>query len=171
MEIKFWQMITKRCILKQAENGLQSRSSENGKTAVWHYGLKLQWYVTGDRDWRFEIVWYGFVGIVWYWGGDYNGLSWIIMKRGHDWHGWLGWMTWMDGWHGWLSWLIGMEFQLILHIDQLRTDRWTDWRLKEYSVLEAQYSDRVPLPLLSWILSSNILASIQTLLRVSPPLL
>ena len=25
---------------KQAENGLQSRSSENGKTAVWHYGLK-----------------------------------------------------------------------------------------------------------------------------------
>ena len=27
---------------KQAENGLQSRSSENGKTAVWHYGLKLQ---------------------------------------------------------------------------------------------------------------------------------
>ena len=27
---------------KQAENGLQSRSSKNGKTAVWHYGLKLQ---------------------------------------------------------------------------------------------------------------------------------
>ena len=27
---------------KQAENGLQSRSSENGKTAVWLYGLKLQ---------------------------------------------------------------------------------------------------------------------------------
>ena len=27
---------------EQAENGLQSRSSENGKTAVWHYGLKLQ---------------------------------------------------------------------------------------------------------------------------------
>ena len=27
---------------KQAENGLQSRSSANGKTAVWHYGLKLQ---------------------------------------------------------------------------------------------------------------------------------
>ena len=27
---------------KQAENGLQSRSSENGKTAVWHYGLKVQ---------------------------------------------------------------------------------------------------------------------------------
>ena len=29
-------------ILKQAENGLQSQSTENGKTAVWHYGLKLQ---------------------------------------------------------------------------------------------------------------------------------
>ena len=27
---------------KQAENGLQSQSSENGKLAVWHYGLKLQ---------------------------------------------------------------------------------------------------------------------------------
>ena len=27
---------------RQAENGLQSRSSENGKTAVWHYELKLQ---------------------------------------------------------------------------------------------------------------------------------
>ena len=27
---------------KQAENGLQSQPAENGKTAVWHYGLKLQ---------------------------------------------------------------------------------------------------------------------------------
>ena len=27
---------------KQAKNGLQLRSSKNGKTAVWHYGLKLQ---------------------------------------------------------------------------------------------------------------------------------
>ena len=59
---------------KQAENGLQSRSSENGKTAVWHYGLKLQRYLTGDRDWRFGtvwygLVWYGLVGIVWYGGG------------------------------------------------------------------------------------------------------
>ena len=59
---------------KQAENGLQSRSSENGKTAVWHYGLKLQRYLTGDRDWRFgtvwySLVWYGLVGIVWYGGG------------------------------------------------------------------------------------------------------
>ena len=34
----------------QAENGLQSRSSENGKTAVWHYGLKLLRYLAGDRD-------------------------------------------------------------------------------------------------------------------------
>ena len=46
---------------KQAENGLQSRSSENGKTAVLHYGLTLQWYLTGDRDWRYGMVWYGFV--------------------------------------------------------------------------------------------------------------
>ena len=29
-------------IEKQAENGLQSRSSENGMTALWPYGLKLQ---------------------------------------------------------------------------------------------------------------------------------
>ena len=41
---------------KQAENGLQSRSSENGKTAVWHYGLKLQWYLTGDREWIYGRV-------------------------------------------------------------------------------------------------------------------
>ena len=27
---------------KQAENGLQMRSSKNGKSAVWHYGFKLQ---------------------------------------------------------------------------------------------------------------------------------
>ena len=74
---------------KQAENGLQSRSSENGKTAVWHYGLKLQWYLTRDKDWRYGMVWNGFVGIVWYGGGqmtsefiheeisimDYDGLS------------------------------------------------------------------------------------------------
>ena len=53
---------------KQAENGLQLRSSENGKTAVWwHYGMKLQWYLNGDMVW-FCMVWYGFVGIVWYWG-------------------------------------------------------------------------------------------------------
>ena len=47
-------------IEKQAKNGLQSRSSENGKTAVWHYGLKLQLYLTGDRDLR-----YGMVLLVW----------------------------------------------------------------------------------------------------------
>ena len=29
-------------ILKQTENGLESQSSENGKTAVWLYRLKLQ---------------------------------------------------------------------------------------------------------------------------------
>ena len=29
-------------VYKQAENGLQSRSSDNGKTAVGHFGLKLQ---------------------------------------------------------------------------------------------------------------------------------
>ena len=28
--------------IKQAENGLQLRSFENGMTAVWHYGLILQ---------------------------------------------------------------------------------------------------------------------------------
>ena len=33
----------------------------DGKTAVWHYGLKLQWYLTGDRDWRYGMIWYGFV--------------------------------------------------------------------------------------------------------------
>ena len=56
-------------IAKQAENGLQSRFSENGKTAVWHYGMKLHWYLTGDRDWRYGMVLYGFIGIVWYVGG------------------------------------------------------------------------------------------------------
>ena len=33
------------------------------KLAVWHYGLKLLLYLTGDRDWRFGMVWYG---LVWY---------------------------------------------------------------------------------------------------------
>ena len=44
---------------KQAENGLQSRSSENGRTAVWHYGLILH---------GFGIIWYGLVwhGMAWY---------------------------------------------------------------------------------------------------------
>ena len=37
-------------IIKQAENGLQSRSSENGKTGVWHYGLILLFYLTGDTE-------------------------------------------------------------------------------------------------------------------------
>ena len=54
------------------------------KMAVWHYGLKLQLYLTGDRDWRFGIVWYSLVwfglvlyGLVLYQGGgiidDFHG--------------------------------------------------------------------------------------------------
>ena len=43
--------IDERWFMKQAENGLQSWSSKNGKTAVSHYGLKLQWYLTGDIEW------------------------------------------------------------------------------------------------------------------------
>ena len=40
------------------------------KMAVLHYGLKLQWYLTGDRDRRFGMIWYDLVGIVWYgWHG------------------------------------------------------------------------------------------------------
>ena len=31
--------------------------------------LKLQLYLTVDRDWRYGLVWYGFVDIVWYGGG------------------------------------------------------------------------------------------------------
>ena len=105
---------------KQAENGLQSRSSENGKTPVWHYGLKLQWYLTGDRDWRYGMVWYRGRGgqmtsefineeisIM-----DYNGLSWTILEGGgllDDLDGWLAWMTGMDDWHGWLAWMTGMD--------------------------------------------------------------
>ena len=30
------------------------------KMAVWHYGLKL------ILNWRYGMVWFGFVGIVWY---------------------------------------------------------------------------------------------------------
>ena len=43
MKVKVHHMADGQLAQKQAENGLQSRSSENGKTAVWHYGLKLQW--------------------------------------------------------------------------------------------------------------------------------
>ena len=108
-------------IKKQAENGLQSRSSENGKIAMWHYGLKLQWYFIGDKAWRYGMVWFG---IVWYGGGqittefvheeisimDYNRLSWTIIEGGdHDWDGWLAWITGTDDWHGWLSWMTGMD--------------------------------------------------------------
>ena len=121
-------------IKKQAENGLQSWSSENGKTAVWHYGWKLQWYLTRDRDWRYGMVWW--YGLLWFglvllvclvWGGvvhmtgafiheeisyiDYNGLSWAILERGgvmtgmDDWDGWLAWMAWMAGLDDWHGWL------------------------------------------------------------------
>ena len=44
---------------------------DSSGSAVWHYGLKLQWYLTGHRGWRYGMVWYGFVGIVCYgqgWG-------------------------------------------------------------------------------------------------------
>ena len=43
------------------------------KMEVWHYGLKFQWYLTGDIDERYGmvfygLVWYGFVGMVGGWG-------------------------------------------------------------------------------------------------------
>ena len=44
--VKVMKVVLKLKTEKQAENGLQSRSSENGKTAVWHYGLKLRRYLT-----------------------------------------------------------------------------------------------------------------------------
>ena len=138
---------------KQAENGLQSRSSENGKTAVWHYGLKLQWYLTGDRDWRYGMVWYGlvwfwfdFVGIVWYGGGhmtsefiheeisimDYNGLSWTIIEggvmTGMDGGGsWLTWFTCMDVSHGWLALMTGTDDWHIWLAWMTGTDDWHGW--------------------------------------------
>ena len=58
---------------------------------MWHYGLKLQLYLTGDRDWRFGIVWYGLVwfGIVWF--GIVSGGGGIM----DDSHGLLSWMTLM----------------------------------------------------------------------------
>ena len=97
--------------------------------AVWHYGLKLQWYLIGDRDWRYGMVWYGFVGIVLYGGRggirwlvsscmkrfqswtiiDYHELSWGgVMTGMDDWHGWIAWMTGMDDWHGCLAYMIGI---------------------------------------------------------------
>ena len=70
------------------------------KMAMLHYGLKLQWYLTWDIDWRFGMVWYGFVGIVWYGGSeDYWVHTWRDFNHeggGHDWHGWLAWMASMD---------------------------------------------------------------------------
>ena len=69
------------------------------------------------------MVWFGFVGIVWYGGG----VAWLVssyMKRFQSWtimnycrwggavtsgmddhHGWIAWMmTGMDYWQGWLGW-------------------------------------------------------------------
>ena len=101
-------------IEKQAENGLQSRSSDNGKTAVWHYGLKLQWYLTRDIVWfgmvLFGFVWFSLYSLVW-WGGG-----------GHDWHGWLAWVTGMGDWHGWL------DFYFYILISYWQTDGLTDGR-------------------------------------------
>ena len=58
-------------------------------TAKLHYGLKLQWYLTGGRDWRFGIVWFGMLGYGLVWFGWYSlvlrgGLSWPVMD---DFHG------------------------------------------------------------------------------------
>ena len=41
---------------KQAENGLQSRSSENGSAALWIKIIVI-------LNWRYGMVWYGFVGM------------------------------------------------------------------------------------------------------------
>ena len=93
---------------KQAENGLQSRSSKNGRTAVWHYGLKLLEIESWDMIW-FGMILYSFVGIVWYGGTsefiheeisimDYNGLSWTIIEGGGSRLDLMG----MDDWHRWL---------------------------------------------------------------------
>ena len=102
---------------KTSQNGLQSRSSKNGMTAVWHYGLKLQWYLTGDKDWWNSMVWYEIVGLVWY-GGVVRWLlssymkrfqSWTIMNYHRGGGAWLTWMTDMDDGHRWLAWMTGID--------------------------------------------------------------
>ena len=59
--------IHSRC--KQAENSLQSRSSENGNTAVWHKWIEIAVILmeTGDLVW-FGTVWYCLVwfGLLWF---------------------------------------------------------------------------------------------------------
>ena len=44
--------------VKQAKNGLQSQSSENGSVALW---IEIAVYLTGDRNWVFGMVWQGLV--------------------------------------------------------------------------------------------------------------
>ena len=51
------------------------------KMTVWHYGLKLQWYLTG--------------------------LSWMTFMD--DFLGCLSWMTFMDDFLGWPSWMTFMD--------------------------------------------------------------
>ena len=38
-----------------------ANSRDLPKMAVQHQGLKLQLYLTGDRDWRYGMVWYGLI--------------------------------------------------------------------------------------------------------------
>ena len=47
-------------IFANKSSNYQYQSSKNGKTAVGYYGLKLQWYLTGDMVW-FGMVLYGSV--------------------------------------------------------------------------------------------------------------
>ena len=78
--------------LKQAENGLQSRSSENGS-----HGLSwTSWHGLAGLDYLAWTRWHGLAGMDW--------LAWT------RWHGLAGmdWLAW-TGWHGlagmdWLAW-------------------------------------------------------------------
>ena len=73
-------------IYKTSQKWLTVAIFQNGKTAVWHYGLKLQQYLTGDMVWfgmgegRWLVSSYEYISIM-----DYNGLSWTIIEGGHDW--------------------------------------------------------------------------------------
>ena len=73
-------------IYKTSQKWLTVAIFQNGKTAVWHYGLKLQQYLTGDMVWfgmgegRWLVSSYEYISIIYY-----NGLSWTIIEGGHDW--------------------------------------------------------------------------------------
>jgi len=95
---------TKSQRIRQAKNGLQSRSFKNSNHGLLRTVKDCQgmsWTVKDCHGRSWTVM--DFHGLSRTFMDDFHWwLSWMTFM--YDFHVWLSWMTFMDDFHGWLSW-------------------------------------------------------------------